>query len=126
MARRRRQDPAPSSELVRGVPDPSQQPGAWPQPVRDGVWTAPDGTVWRLRHNAGLRRIARLVASPDVRVLLAYGPDEPTEVPPADRADLWASALPHLEGRGADHTSYLVAEFRDEQRRVLVIVEESC
>ena len=126
MARRRQDRPVPFSELVLGVPEPSEQSGVWPQPVRDGVWTDADGTVWRLRHNAGLRRIARLVASPDVHVLLAYGPDDPTEVAPDERAALWASALPHLEGRAADHTSYVVAEFRDEQRRVMVIVEESC
>ena len=127
MARRRQERPVPFSEVVQGVPEPSEQSGVWPQPVRGGVWTDHDGTVWRLRHNAGLRWIARLVASPDVRVLLAYGPDDPTEVLPADRASLWASALPHLEDRVTGSClSYAVAESRDEQRRVLVTVEESC
>ena len=129
MTRRRRDRPVPSSEPVPDVPEPSEQPHVWQQPVRDGVWTDADGTVWRLRHNVGLRRIARLVAAPDVRVLLAYGPDDPTEVPPIDRADLWARALPYLQdraGAAGDHTSFVVAEFRDDRRRVLVVLEESC
>jgi hypothetical protein len=129
MPKRRHRHPVSSSELVQHVAEPSDEPVAWPAPVRDGVWTDTDGTVWRLRSNAGLRRIARLVRSPDVRVLLAYGPEGVTEVPPAEREDLWATALPYLEGRPGDagsFTSYVVAEFRDDQRRVLVILEESC
>ena len=129
MARRRRDRPLPFSELVQDVPEPSVEPEVWPQPLREGVWTDADGTVWRLRHNAGLRRIARLVRAADVRVLLVYPPDGISEVPPAQRQALWTAALPHLEGRlptADDRTHYAAAEFRDEQRRELVIVERSC
>ena len=129
MAKRRRERSVPFSDPPHAVPERSDALEVWPQPVRDGVWTDADGTVWRLRHNAGLRRITRLVRSPDVRVLLVYGPDGATAVPPGEREAFWAEVLPHLEGRpgtGDTYTSYVAAEFRAAQRRELVIVEESC
>ena len=63
-------------------------------------------------------------------VLLFYGPDAPTEVAPADRDALWQRMSPYLRERvvraRGDHTDFFTGEFRDDDRRVLLIIEEVC
>jgi hypothetical protein len=76
------------------------------------------------------KRVEHLLRSPEVRTLLFYGPDAPTEVGPADREALWQRVRPYLREPSLrdphDHTDFNVAEFKDEQRRLLLIIEESC
>lgn len=71
-----------------------------------------------------------LLSSPEVRVLLFYGPDAPTEVQPADRDALWERMRRYLREPVArvpgDYTDFDAGEFRDDQRRTLLVVEESC
>jgi hypothetical protein len=66
--------------------------------------------------------------SAETRVLLFYGPDGPTEVALVDREALQERATPYLyeEPRRGDHTNFFAAEFRDEQRRSLLVIEEVC
>lgn len=101
-------------------------------PIRDGRWADADGTTWRRRGDGAgaVKRMERLIRAPDVRVLLVYGPDAPTEIVPADREELWQRIRPHLRGtyeRGAgDMSDFQVAEFKDDRHRSLLIVQESC
>jgi len=103
-------------------------------PVRSREWTDEDGTQWRLR-GAGpgedLKRLQHLLANDAVRVLILDGPGGPTDVPPAKRPALWARMLPYLRDkvdRAAtnDYTEFVVGEFKDPDRRSLVIIEEYC
>jgi hypothetical protein len=77
-----------------------------------------------------VKRVEHLLGSPEVRVLLFYGPDAPTEVSPGDRGALWHRMRPYLResvgGAPGDFTDFRVAEFKDDQRRSLLVIEESC
>ena len=66
--------------------------------------------------------------SAETRVLLFYGPKGPTEVALADRKALQDRAAPYLYGepRRGDHTNFYAAEFRDERRRSLLVIERDC
>ncbi|MBF0688592.1 MAG: hypothetical protein IR158_12615 [Cellulomonas sp.] len=115
----------------RPEPSPAGHGGEWPSPIRDGVWLDAAGTRWRRR--GGLctdKRVRRLLGSPEVRVLLFYGPHAPTEVEPADRDALWQRMSRYLEEPAVrdpgDFTDFDTGEFRDDQRRTLLVVEESC
>jgi hypothetical protein len=68
------------------------------------------------------------MSSADTRVLLFYGPDGPTDIGPADREVLRDRATPYLYGepRRGDHTRFYAAEFRDERRRSLLVIEQVC
>ena len=100
----------------------------WPRPIRDGVWTDDDGVRWRVR---GARtevahgRIRRLLERPDLRILHAYGL-HPTEVDGRDRATLLERVGRYLAGEAPPHSEFALAEFRDDRRRVMLVIEESC
>jgi hypothetical protein len=105
----------------------------WPSPIRDGAWVDADGTRWRARGGpVPSKRVERLLRSPQVRVrvLLFYGLNEPTEVILQDREALWQRIGPYLRQRVVrvkdDHTDFVVAEFKDDRHRSLLIIEESC
>jgi len=68
------------------------------------------------------------MSSAETRVLLFYRPDGPTEVGLVDRQALRDRALPYLYGepRRGDHTDFFAAEFRDERRRSLLVIEQVC
>lgn len=103
----------------------------WPSPLRDGEWLDASGTRW-LRRGGLLaeKRLRHLLSSPEVRVLLFYGPDAPTEVAPAHRDALWQRMRRYVRQPvvrvAGDHTDFDAGEFRDDQRRTLLVVEESC
>jgi hypothetical protein len=130
--RKQREQVAPQGEPA----EPSASGGGvveWPSPIGDGVWVDAAGTRWRLRGErwqTPVQRVEHLLRSPEVRVLLFYGPDAPTEVGPADRAALWQRMRPYLREpvvrAPGDFTDFHAAEFRDDGRRSLLIIEESC
>ncbi|MGX5653784.1 hypothetical protein ACWKWC_03335 [Geodermatophilus nigrescens] len=74
--------------------------------------------------------MAHLLRAPEVAVLLFYGPGAPTEVAPADREALWQRVRAYLHEPtlrpSGDYTDFKAAEFKDEQRRSLLVIEESC
>jgi hypothetical protein len=76
------------------------------------------------------KRVEQLLRSPEVAVLLFSGPDAPREVEPARREALWQRMRPYLRGAvvraPGDQTDFHAGEFRDEQRRSLLIIEEFC
>jgi hypothetical protein len=103
----------------------------WPSAVRAREWVDPDGTRWRRRGGpADVRRAERLLRSADVRVLHFYGPGAPTEIAPGDREALWARVRPYVRDRfirvPGDFADFEVAEFKDDDRRSLLVIEESC
>jgi hypothetical protein len=112
---------------------PSGEVELWPSPIGDGEWVDSDGVRWRLRgpgHHVPVKRVKKLLLSPDVRVLLFYGPDAPTEIESADREACWHRVRPYLSeplirARG-DHTDFFAAEFKDDRGRCLLVIEESC
>lgn len=128
----RQVEPAPQVE--RPEPEASDEGGVeWPSPLRDGGWVDPDGTRWTVRGTAQTlpsKRVEHLLRSPQVRVLLCYGPEAPTEVGVDDREALWMRVRPYLRKhvvrpRG-DRTEFRTGELRDDRRRSLLVVEESC
>ncbi|OLR94434.1 hypothetical protein [Actinokineospora bangkokensis] len=99
-----------------------------PSAIRGKGWVDADGKRW-VRRGGGVevKRAERLLASADVRVLHFCGPDAPVEVAVGDRAALWERVRPYLRGRGKEvHADFAVAEFRDGQRRTMLVIEESC
>jgi hypothetical protein len=130
--RKQRKQPAPPGEAA----EPSASGGStveWPSPLRDGEWVDGAGTRWRLRGErlqTPAKRVEHLLRSPEAAVLLFYGPDAPTEVAPGDRGALWQRMLPYLREptvrTPGDFTDFRAGEFRNDDRRQLLIIEESC
>lgn len=128
----RRQEPESFANLVRKA---SMTPGReqaeavfWPQPIRDGHWTDDDGTRWHLRgRRAGPPKpvLRRLLKHPDLRILHAYGP-RPTEVVGAERTALLDQVERYLGGDAPPYSEFRLAEFRDADRNVMLIIEEGC
>ncbi|MPQ99577.1 hypothetical protein GB931_16965 [Modestobacter sp. I12A-02628] len=105
----------------------------WPSAIRAREWVDADGTRWRPRSGGGTppkKRLEHLLASPEVRVLHFYGPDAPTAVALPDREALWQRVRSYLREpvvrASDDYTDFRVAKFRDERRRSLLVIEESC
>jgi hypothetical protein len=104
----------------------------WPQPIGDGRWTDDDGIDWHLRGRRSGRAILvsgptlrRLLKRADPRVLHAYGP-RPVEVDGPERDALMARVDQYFAGEAPPHNGFLLAEFRDGDRRVMLVVEEFC
>ncbi len=118
------------------MPPDTPAPGeeeVWPEPIHDGEWTEADGTWWQLRgagQEISVKRIKKLLLSPEIRVLLFYGPDAPSEIGPDDRQALWQRMRPYLTGTVVsdknDFTDFRAAEFKDDRRHRLLIIEECC
>lgn len=112
---------------------PSGEEEFWPSPIQDGDWTDADGTWWQLRgpgQEFPLKRLKKLLLSPEIRVLLFYGPGEPSEIGSDHRQALWQRMQPYLTGRPArakgDFTDFDAAEFKDDKHRRLLIIQEYC
>ncbi len=125
------QEPGSFADLdrkARSIPQEERtyaQP--WPQPIRDGHWTDGNGTHWHIRGGAGLPRVVlrRLLKRPDLRVLHAYGP-HPAEVSDAEREALLERVERYFAGEASPHSEFWLAEFRDDDRHVMLVIEEAC
>lgn len=102
-------------------------------PINGRAWVDADGSRWRLRGEPHaqlpVKRIEHLLHAPETRVLHVVPVEGPADVPTAEREALWQRMRPYLRDerrRPGDHTSFRVAEFRDDQRRSLLVIEESC
>jgi hypothetical protein len=100
-------------------------------PIRDRRFVDERGTLWLMR-NGELRwsRIERLCRDPEVPVLHAYL-DQAKEVPTAAREDLLASIRTYLKTSGdrpvgGGQTDFDAAEFKDDDHRSMLVVEERC
>ncbi|TDD49768.1 hypothetical protein E1263_31695 [Kribbella antibiotica] len=101
----------------------------FPSPISDRQWIDGTGTVWRIRRGE-LRwsRISGLIRDPAVQVLRFYMRDA-MQVPPGEREALLATIRPYLRGSERapdDHTDFAVAEFKSDDHRSTLIIEESC
>ena len=100
----------------------------WPRPIHAGCWTDDDGTQWHLRGGRAQlpdRVLRRLLKRTDIRVLHAYGPN-PTEVTGTDLEALLERVERYLAGAAAPTSQFWLAEFRDELRNVMLVIEEAC
>lgn len=109
---------------------PAAQARPLPAPIRDGYWIGADGSRWRRRGTrASVKHAEQLLRDPDVRVLLFYGLN-PEEIPPVDREALWARARPYLTGQAGrqprDMTDFDIAEFKNDEQRSVLIIQQSC
>jgi hypothetical protein len=117
------QFPAESAEKIAAQPTGWH---TWPTPIRDKNWIDRQGNRWRMR--GGLltaKQARRLFRRPDVAVLHVYGLDPRQVTGPErdaliDRIDqFFADAAPPM-------TNFAVAEFRNDQRQAMLVVQESC
>ncbi|GAA2758445.1 hypothetical protein GCM10009872_38050 [Actinopolymorpha rutila] len=98
----------------------------WPRPVYDRAWVDADGTAWRMRGSAlDAKEARKLMRRPDVRVVLAYSRDV-DEVVGADREALLARVEGFLQGNAPAYSRFEMGDFRDPDRRVLLMIQESC
>jgi hypothetical protein len=127
-----RQEPESFAELVRKARSTPEADRAntqpWPQPIRGGHWTDDNGTHWRIRGGrAGLPWLVlrRLLKRPNLRVLHAYGP-HPAEVSGAERVALLERVERYFAGEAPPHSEFWLAEFRDDDRQIMLVIEEAC
>ena len=130
--RHHRQEPESFADLASEAGSaPKAEPTAaepWPQPIREGRWTDDSGTQWHIRGRGtqpprGLLR--RLLKRPDLRILHAYGP-QPTEVSDTQRQALLDRVERYFAGQAPPHSQFWLAEFRDDDRHVMLVIEEAC
>jgi hypothetical protein len=136
MGHKRRTDQQQASadvveETIRASADPGGEPMEIQSPIGDHKLIDESGTPWRMR-GGELRwsRLERLIRDPAVSVLHVYL-DEVKEVPTAEREKLLAMIRPYLkpsdDGRApGDHTDFVAAEFKADDHRSMLVVEESC
>ncbi|GAA1555325.1 hypothetical protein GCM10009789_05960 [Kribbella sancticallisti] len=134
MGRERNPDPHQTfagmvDEVVTAIPAPAGQAIEWCQPIGSGKYTDEFGVRWHIRGGElPWKRIERLIHDPQVRVLRAYQ-DEIRDVLPDHREGFIAMIRPYLDDKSvpADgYTDFRAGEFKDDQRRSLLVVEETC
>lgn len=118
------------ADIVRAtepvVGDPHPDAGTWPSPMGVREWMDDAGRTWQMRGDAlNAKRTRHLLAQPNVRVLHCYGM-HPHEVSGAERQALLARVEEFFEGHAPPMSTFDLAEFRDEDRAVMLVVEESC
>jgi hypothetical protein len=116
-------------EIVTANPEPAGQPIGWYQPLRSGQYTDESGVHWQMRGGElSWKRIERLIHDPQVRVL-HVDQNEIRDVNPEHREGFMAMIRPYLDGERViadDYTDFRAGEFKDDQRRSLLVVEEMC
>ncbi|MGW6197601.1 hypothetical protein ACWF0M_15775 [Kribbella sp. NPDC055110] len=118
-------------EEIRATADPVGEPMDIRSPIRDHQLIDESGTLWRMR-GGELRwsRIEHLIRDPSVPVLHAYL-DQVNEVPTAERDNLLAMIRSYWKHPGdgparGDHADFLAAEFKADDHRSMLVVEEFC
>lgn len=98
----------------------------WPRPVYDGSLVDAEGTMWHMRGPAlEGERARRVVRMPDVRVVHAYGLDV-VELEGSEKKELLARVEEYLRGEAPPYSVFELGEFRDEDRHVMLVAQESC
>jgi hypothetical protein len=136
MGKKRRTDrPEAFADVVEETADVSPDLGGEPMeiksPIRDRRFIDHHGLPWQMRRG-DLRwsRIEHLIRDPEVPVLHVYL-HEIKGVPIEERETLLATIRPYLKpARGgtepSDHTDFLAAEFKGDDHRSMLVIEESC
>ncbi|MBM0124551.1 hypothetical protein [Pimelobacter simplex] len=97
-----------------------------PRPLRDREWTDPAGTRWRMRGSElDPKQARRLLRRDGIRVLLVNSPD-PELVAEDDLEDLRRRLEEFWSGRAQPMADFMVGDFRNEDRGVLIVIQESC
>ena len=98
----------------------------WPRPVYDGSLIDADGIRWTMRGPAlEGKRARRVVRQSDIRVVHAYGLDV-VELEGEEKRQLLARVEEYLRGEAPPYNVFELAEFRDEDRRTMLVAQESC
>jgi hypothetical protein len=118
------------ADVVGALPPPVGEPdpdaGVWPSPIRDGEWFDGTGRRWHLRvPDLDLRQARRLLTRPDARALHCYGM-HPTLVSGAELEALLAGVDGFFQGRAPQRSEFWLAEFRDDERATMLVIEEGC
>jgi hypothetical protein len=99
-------------------------------PIREGEYLDLDGVRWRKR--GGIPKVSRvehLMRDRQVRIVHIYLSDV-REVSAEDRDEFLSKIRPYLKGNRTpspqDNSDFVAAEFKDDQLRSMLIVEESC
>jgi len=129
---RRRQGPESFEDLIRAARshDPGRNRGGegWPLPIRDGRWIDESSVEWRIR-GRGLEpaspALRRLLKRHELRVLHAYGP-RPQEVSGLELAALLERVQQYHDGTAPPYSAFLLAEFRNDTRQAMLVIEEMC
>jgi hypothetical protein len=127
MASRRRQTEA-SVQSADAVPQAASENAwrDWPSPIRAKHWADKHGNQWRMRGGMlTARKASRLLRLSDVTVLHIYGPD-PCPVTGPEREALIGRIEEFFAGDAPPMSDFAIAEFRNDQRQVMLIVQESC
>ena len=113
---------------VSSVYREEQAAGAWPRPIREGQWVDDRGVHWHIRGRSiepGGPPLRRLLKRTDLRVLHAYG-TQPREVEGREREALLERVRRFAAGDAPPFSTFWLAEFRNEDRQVMVVIEEAC
>jgi hypothetical protein len=98
----------------------------FPTPLQDKHWTDQHGTLWHMRGGTlAARQARRLLNRTDVPLVHVYGPDA-RELTGPDRAELASRIEDFFAGNAPSRSDYVVAEFRNDQRQVMLVVQEYC
>src|SRR5690349_21251898 len=109
-----------------GAPEVSGGWLRWPRPVDDRQWVDVDGSVWRMRGGPlDAKQARRFIMRPEVHVVRAYELDV-AEVRGAERDDLLARVEEFFAGNAPTHSEFELGDFRDQNHRVTLMVQESC
>lgn len=98
----------------------------WPRPVHDREWVDLDGTLWRMRGGPmDAKQARRLMRRPGVHVARAYELAV-VEVRGAERDALLARVEEFFAGSAPPDSVFEIGDFRDQNQRVTLMVQESC
>jgi len=113
---------------ARGDGDPESNAGwlTWPRPVHDREWVDVDGSAWRMRGGPlDAKQARRLMKRADVHVVRAYELNV-AEVRGAERDALLARVEEFFAGNAPANSEFEPGDFRDQNHRVMLMVQESC
>jgi hypothetical protein len=129
MARRQRQPESAAESGARFTAQPTpveEGRRSWPTPIRDKHWTDRQGNRWRMR--GGLltaTQARRLFRRPDIAILHVYGLD-PRQLTGRERDALIDRIEEFFVGAAPPMTDFAIAEFRNDVRQAMLVVQESC
>lgn len=97
-----------------------------PRPIKDRGWVDNNGVAWRMRGSRLEPKAARkLLRRPDLDVAWAYDA-RVALVTGAERRDLLSRVEAIMDGAAPPYSHFVLGEFRDDDRRRLLVIEESC
>ncbi|GAA2760084.1 hypothetical protein [Actinopolymorpha rutila] len=116
--------------VVAADPGPHAEWIPFRSALEDGEYTDERGVQWHLRRGElKVSRVEHLMRDPHVRVLHCQGSDV-RDVPMGEREALLVTIRPYLKGvkrpSPGDYTDYFLGEFKDDNHRSLLIIEEQC